>query len=210
MAPAGSRPDDALERDLRARGFLWPAGVDEVGRGPLAGPVVAAAVILPPDWPDPGLADSKRLSPARRRALAPVIAQGATAWAVAWAEAGEVDGLNIHHASLLAMRRAVEALRPAADYLLVDGRFGLDLPLAQRALVKGDAICRSVAAASILAKVHRDRLMERWDREWPAYGFADHKGYPTARHQRALKTHGPCPLHRRSYAPVAQLELGLG
>jgi ribonuclease HII len=121
-----------------------------------------------------------------------------------------VDGLNIHHASLLAMRRAVEALRPAADYLLVDGRFGLDLPLAQRALVKGDAICRSVAAASILAKVHRDRLMERWDREWPAYGFADHKGYPTARHQRALKTHGPCPLHRRSYAPVAQLELGLG
>lgn len=205
-ATAG-RPSDEFEQGLRGQGFALPAGVDEVGRGPLAGPVVAAAVILPAAWDDPGVADSKQLSDGRRRELAPVICATALAWAVGWAEAGEVDEKNIHHASLLAMGRAVAALWPAADFLLVDGRFCLPLDMPQRAVVKGDARCRSVAAASILAKVHRDSLMDCLHRRWPVYNFAANKGYGTAEHRRALDLHGPCPEHRRSFGSVAQLGL---
>ncbi|MFZ5585739.1 MAG: ribonuclease HII [Thermodesulfobacteriota bacterium] len=192
---------------MRGQGFARPAGVDEVGRGPLAGPVVAAAVILPADWADPGVADSKALSEARRRELAPLICAGSLAWALGWAEAAEVDGLNIHHASLVAMRRAVMALAPAPDCLLVDGRFCLPMALPQQAVVKGDARCRSVAAASILAKVHRDSLMDHLHRRWPVYNFAANKGYATAEHRRALADHGPCPEHRKSFGSVAQLGL---
>ncbi|MFH1058589.1 MAG: ribonuclease HII [Pseudomonadota bacterium] len=192
---------------MRGQGYARPAGVDEVGRGPLAGPVVAAAVILPAAWDDPGVADSKQLSDARRRELAPIICAGAVAWALGWAEAGEVDDINIHHASLLAMRRAVAALWPAPDYLLVDGRFCLPLELPQQAVVKGDARCRAVAAASILAKVHRDSLMDRLHQAWPVYNFAANKGYATAGHRQALAAHGPCPEHRKSFGSVAQMGL---
>ncbi len=216
MAPGRSRtgegagPTAALERQLAAQGFARVAGVDEVGRGPLAGPVVAAAVILPQGWADPGLDDSKRLSPARRTELARLLAAEALAWAVGWAEKEEVDRLNIHWASLLAMRRAVEALLVGPDYLLIDGRFTLELDMPQRAVVAGDATCRVVAAASILAKVHRDGLMQTWHHRYPDYNFAANKGYGTAEHRQALERLGPCPIHRHSYQPVAQLLLDLG
>ena len=205
----GRAPLGGPEADLRAQGHAWVAGVDEVGRGPLAGPVVAAAVMLPAGWADPGVDDSKRLTASRRRALAIDIAATAASWALGLVEAAEVDRLNIHHASLLAMRRAVEALAWRPDFLLVDGRFALEMDIAQRAVVGGDATCPSVAAASILAKVHRDGVMAAWHREYPAYNFAANKGYATLEHRQALARRGPCPLHRRSFAPVAQLELGL-
>ncbi len=214
MAPGGSRPKGrpgptaALEIDLACQGYALVAGVDEVGRGPLAGPVVAAAVILPERWTDPRLDDSKRLGQARRSELARLLAAEALAWAVGWAEKEEVDRLNIHRASLLAMRRAVEALAVQPDYLLIDGRFTLDLDMPQRAVVAGDATCRVVAAASILAKVHRDGLMQAWHRRYPEYNFAANKGYGTLEHRQALERIGPCPIHRHSYQPVAQLLLG--
>ncbi|MBI4798196.1 MAG: ribonuclease HII [Desulfarculus sp.] len=194
---------------MRAQGHALVAGVDEVGRGPLAGPVVAAAVILPAGWDDPGVDDSKRLPAATRLRLAAQIRATALFWGLGLVEPAEIDRLNIHQASLLAMGRAVEALGRRPDYLLVDGRFMLDMAIAQRAVVGGDGAIASVAAASILAKVHRDGLMEGWHQEWPAYNFAANKGYGTAEHRQALKAHGPCPLHRKSFAPVAQLELGL-
>lgn len=210
-APRRCRPalEGRWEEDLRARGFGRVAGVDEVGRGPLAGPVVAAAVILPPAWLDPGVDDSKRLAPGRRQELAQAIRATALAWALGVVDAQEIDRVNIHRASLLAMERAVERLDPAPDYLLVDGRFTLPLELAQEALVGGDGLCRSVAAASILAKVHRDGLMDGWHQDYPVYNFASNKGYPTGEHRRALLEHGPCPLHRRTFGTVAQLELAL-
>jgi len=214
MAPAPRRRnvrlDSQAEDQLRAEGYALVAGVDEVGRGPLAGPVVAAAVILPAAWDDPGVDDSKRLSAAMRQRLAPHIKATALAWSLGLVEPREIDRLNIHQSSLLAMRRAVEALGRRPDFLLVDGRFVLEMDLAQRAVVGGDASCPSVAAASILAKVHRDGLMDRWHQQWPAYNFAANKGYPTAEHRTALREHGPCPIHRKSFAPVAQLELELG
>jgi ribonuclease HII len=199
-----------LERGLREQGFALVAGVDEAGRGPLAGPVVAAAVILPVDWPHPGIDDSKRLRAARREGLARLLAEEALAWGVGLAEAEEVDRLNIHHASLTAMRRAVEALGTRPDHLLIDGRFTLVMDLPQRAVVGGDASCLAVAAASILAKVHRDGIMRAWHRHYPQYNFAANKGYGTAEHRQALTRHGPCPLHRRSYMPVAQAVLEFG
>lgn len=200
-----------MEESLRRRGFQRVAGVDEAGRGPLAGPVVAGACVLGADWRDPGLNDSKRLAPKRRQELARIIQEQAEAWAVGMVEPDEIDRVNIHQASLLAMRRAVDALEPPADYLLVDGRFTLDMAVEQQAVVGGDGRCLCVAAASILAKVHRDRLMIQAHQRYPQYNFAANKGYPTAEHRAALQRHGPCPLHRRSYAPVAQrcLELGL-
>ncbi|MFH1033888.1 MAG: ribonuclease HII [Pseudomonadota bacterium] len=194
---------------MRAWGYALVAGVDEVGRGPLAGPVVAGAVILPAGWDDPGVDDSKRLTAARRERLSEVVKATALAWSLGLVEPAEIDRLNIHQASLLAMTRAVAALARRPDYLLVDGRFTLALDMAQRAVVGGDGAIASVAAASILAKVHRDGLMQGWHQRWPAYNFAANKGYGTAEHCQALKEHGPCPLHRRSFAPVAQLELGL-
>ena len=214
MAPRPARRlrglDGQAEADLRAQGYALVAGVDEVGRGPLAGPVVAAAVILPAGWDDPGVDDSKRLSASVRQRLAGQIRATALAWGLGLVEPGEIDRLNIHQASLLAMRRAVADLGRQPDFLLVDGRFPTGLSLPQRAVVGGDGAVVCIAAASILAKVHRDRLMAGWHQEWPAYNFAANKGYGTAEHRLALQVHGPCPLHRKSFMPVAQLELLLG
>ncbi len=181
-------------------------GVDEAGRGPLAGPVVAAAVVL--TAPIAGLADSKKLSARRRAALVPLIREHAL-WAVAWASAAEIDVLNIHRATLLAMQRAVAALGVVPDECLVDGRFVPELPCPARAEVGGDARFPQISAASILAKEWRDAEMRRWDRVYPDYDFARHKGYPTAAHLDALQRVGPSPIHRYSYAPVAQHSLDL-
>ncbi len=199
-----------LENELWEQGHQLVAGVDEVGRGPLAGPVVAAAVVLASDWQDPGVADSKKLSPAKRLELDGAIRATARAWALGLCEPEEIDRINIHQASLLAMRRAVEGLGLKPHFLLVDGRFTVDLDLPQQAVVGGDASLRSVAAASIVAKVWRDQAMERWHESYPAYNFASNKGYATAEHRRALIQFGPCPIHRRSYRPVAQRALDFG
>jgi len=177
------------------------AGADEVGRGCLFGPVYAAAVILSPDRPIRGLRDSKELPAERRAELAAEIKEKAVAWSVAWLEAHDIDRLNIYHASLTAIRSAVDGLRPAADFVLVDG-FPLPGVEAQRALVKGDAKCRSIAAASIVAKVARDHRLTEWHEVYPQYGFARHKGYGTPEHLEALGRYGVTPEHRRSFGPV--------
>jgi ribonuclease HII len=191
----------AFERRARARGYLRVAGADEAGRGALFGPVFAAAVVLRPDRPIRGLNDSKLLEPAEREALAPRIRQAALAWAVAAADSFEIDRWNILEASRLALRRAVLALEPPCDYLLVDF-LRLDWPGPQQPLVHGDARSRSIAAASILAKVARDECMTRWDAVFPEYGLGRNKGYPTPDHLAALALHGPTFLHRYSFAPV--------
>jgi ribonuclease HII len=178
------------------------AGVDEAGRGPLAGPVVAAAVILDDLQPINGLADSKVLTPRRRERLYDEIRARALACSIAEASVSEIDQLNILHATLLAMRRAVEGLRLRPGLVLVDGNRLPVLRIPAQAIVKGDAKVPAISAASILAKVHRDRLCGELHARFPAYGFAVHKGYPTAAHLQALSEHGPCPEHRRSYAPV--------
>ena len=178
------------------------AGVDEVGRGPLVGAVVAAAVILDPARPVAGLTDSKALSAGRREALDSEIRERALAFAVAEASPAEVDALNIYHATHLAMRRAIDALYPAAEYLLVDGNRLPGHHLPGQAVVKGDARHPAIAAASILAKVARDAQMRSLDARHPDYGFARHKGYPTREHLAALERLGPLPEHRRSFAPV--------
>lgn len=182
---------------------LLIAGVDEVGRGPLAGPVIAAAVILDPARPIAGLADSKKLSPARRERLTLDIRANALAWALGRAEVAEIDRLNIFQASLLAMRRAVEALPMTPDRVLVDGKHCPPLACPCTAIVKGDATVPAISAASILAKVARDAELRELHDHYPQYGFARHKGYPTAEHLDALRRYGPCPEHRRSFAPVA-------
>ena len=186
------------------------AGVDEAGRGPLAGPVVAAAVILDlsRDWD--GLNDSKQLSAEQREGLYARVLEGARAFA--WSAAGPrvIDRLNIRRATHRAMASAVVRLGLAPEIVLVDGHETVSaIAHEQRAVIGGDGKCLSIAAASIVAKVVRDRLMQRLDRVWPAYGFAKHKGYGTAEHLDALRTHGPCPLHRWSFAPVSELELPL-
>ncbi|MFZ2237208.1 MAG: ribonuclease HII [Dokdonella sp.] len=181
----------------------WIAGVDEAGRGPLAGPVVVAAVILDPSRPISGLADSKVLSAARRNALALQIRECSMAWSIIAVEVEEIDHVNILHASLLGMSRALRALALAPSLALIDGnRLPHDLPCPGRAIIGGDACEQAISAASILAKTERDRLLVELDRDYPVYGFARHKGYPTAAHFEALNRHGPCPQHRRSYAPV--------
>jgi ribonuclease HII len=190
-----------MEGELRARGFHAVAGVDEVGRGCLFGPVVAGAVILSPDRPVRGLNDSKLLEPERREVLAGRIRERAVAWAIAAVDASTIDAMNIYQASRLAMRKAVEQLRPTPDFLLIDA-VPIDLPLPQRALIKGDARCHAIAAASIVAKVYRDALMCVWDEVFPAYGLASHKGYATPEHWKALREFGPTPLHRLSFEPV--------
>ena len=182
---------------------LLIAGVDEVGRGPLAGPVIAAAVILDPARPIAGLADSKKLSPARRERLTLDIRANALAWALGRAEVAEIDRLNIFQASLLAMRRAVEALPMTPDRVLVDGKHCPPLACPCTAIVKGDATVPAISAASILAKVTRDAELRELHDRYPRYDFARHKGYPTAVHREALRRFGPCPEHRRSFAPVA-------
>ncbi|MGP5308656.1 ribonuclease HII [Vreelandella alkaliphila] len=184
------------------------AGVDEVGRGPLVGSVVASAVILDPSRPIEGLTDSKKLTAKKREALDVQIRERALAFAVAEASAAEVDQLNIYHATHLAMRRAIDALTPAAEYLLVDGNRLPGHQLPGQAVVKGDARHPAIAAASILAKVARDAQMAELDLRYPDYGFARHKGYPTKEHLAALSAHGPLAEHRRSFAPV-QRQLAL-
>ncbi|MDR5887669.1 ribonuclease HII [Vreelandella janggokensis] len=184
------------------------AGVDEVGRGPLVGSVVAAAVILDPARPIDGLTDSKKLTARRREALDNLIREHALAFTVAEASAAEVDQLNIYHATHLAMRRAIDGLAPAAEYLLVDGNRLPGHVLPGQAVVKGDARHPAIAAASILAKVARDAQMVALDMRYPEYGFARHKGYPTREHLSALAVHGPLADHRRSFAPV-QRQLAL-
>jgi ribonuclease HII len=180
-------------------GFARVCGVDEAGRGPLAGDVYAAAVILPEGYDLPGLGDSKKLTEKRRGALFGQIQAQAAAWAVACATVEEIERMNILHAALLAMRRAVEALRPPADFALVDGNRRPPLGIPCEPIVRGDALCASVAAASVLAKVARDRSMEALDAAYPGYGFARHKGYPTPAHYEALARLGPCPVHRRGF-----------
>lgn len=188
-----------------AAGGVLVAGVDEAGRGPLAGPVCAAAVILDPQRPIAGLDDSKRLSPARRGELEPEIQARSLAWSLAFASAQEIDRLNILQATLLAMRRAVLALDPSPSGVLVDGNRCPDLGCPAQAIVGGDGLIPAIGAASILAKVARDRLMDRLELDYPGYGFARHKGYPTAEHREALVRLGPCAEHRRSFAPVRAL-----
>jgi ribonuclease HII len=187
------------------------AGVDEAGRGPLAGPVCAAAVILDPSRLIPGIDDSKRLSVARREALEAEIRDHAIAWSVAWASVEEIDRINILQASLLAMTRAVQGLDPVPARALVDGnRVPTGLPCPARAIVGGDGEVAAIGAASILAKVARDRLLGELDLAYPGYGFAGHKGYPTKAHIEALRRLGPCPEHRRSFGPVRAVIEGGG
>ena len=183
------------------------AGVDEAGRGPLAGPVVAAAVVLDSRRPISGLADSKQLSAARREALAEQITQRARAWGLAVVSSSEIDRINILQATFLAMRRALEQLELDPVLVRIDGNRAPELPWPVQTVVGGDRLDRAISAASILAKVHRDSLMLELHQRWPQYGFDRHKGYPTPAHLAALAEHGPCPEHRQSYRPVHQATL---
>jgi len=191
------------EKRAWASGARLVAGVDEVGRGSLFGCVVAAAVILDPAYRVRGLRDSKLLEPERREILAERIREHAVAWAVAAVDAARIDQINIYQASRAAMREAVLRLAPAADHLLIDA-VKIDCEVPQDAIIHGDALSASIAAASILAKVERDRMMCEWDAVFPAYGLASHKGYSTPKHLAALRELGPTPLHRQSFAPVWQ------
>lgn len=200
---------DGFEARARAKGYRAVAGVDEAGRGPLAGPVAAAAVILPPGFRNPAVRDSKALSPRAREKAHEIVLREAVAHAVAFATHEEIDEINILQASFLAMRRAVEKLPVRPDFLYVDGHRAIPFPdgdrwrfLRQEPIIGGDSLCVSVMAASILAKVARDRLMEEYDRRYPGYGFAAHKGYPTPEHLAALRALGPCPIHRRTFRGV--------
>ena len=194
-------PTEQARLDWAAPGLV--AGVDEAGRGPLAGPVVAAAVILDPRRRIDGLADSKVLSPARRERLYEQILDQALCCSIAQASVAEIDALNILQATLLAMQRAVAGLRLTPSRVLVDGNRLPALSVLAEAIVDGDAKVAAISAASILAKVHRDRWCQQIDAQWPQYGFATHKGYATAAHLAALRAHGACEHHRRSFAPVA-------
>ncbi len=202
-AGATLKCQDTLERELRARGFQAVAGVDEVGRGALFGPVVAAAVILSPDRPIRGLNDSKLLDAERRETLAARIRERAVAYGIGAVDASTIDRVNIYQASRMAMRIAVSRLAPKPDFLLVDA-VPLELALPQRPLIKGDARCHCIAAASIIAKVYRDACMLEWDKVFPEYGLAGHKGYSTPEHWKALQKHGITPLHRLSFEPVRE------
>lgn len=196
-----------LERAARKLGFLRIAGLDEVGRGPMFGPVVAAAVILPQGFRLAGLNDSKQLSEKKRLEYDAEIRSNAIAWSIAAVDVETIDRINIRQASLLAMRQAVERLALSPDYLLIDGVDTIDWPCPQQPVVQGDGTSLSIAAASVLAKVHRDRLLVELDAVFPGYGLARHKGYCSAEHLEALARLGPTPLHRKSFAPVAQTVL---
>ena len=198
------------ETAARAEGWHCICGIDEAGRGPLAGPVVAAAVVLPPGYELPGLTDSKQLTAARREKLYAQIMQDPTvSKCIASASVEEIDRLNILRATHLAMRRAAEGLTPQPDFCLIDGLPVPGFPLRSRSLVKGDARCLSIAAASVLAKVTRDHLMQELHSQYPHYGWNRNAGYGTREHMSALREHGITPHHRRSFAPVAQAELPL-
>jgi len=204
-------PDFTLENGLAARGFLRVAGVDEAGRGPLAGPVAAAAVILPDAFSSPLLDDSKKLTKRRREILYDEITGNPdVVWSVALVTPGEIDEINILRATHQAMALAVGGLSEIPDVALVDGLPVKGLPVPHESVVKGDGLSLSIAAASVIAKVTRDRFMARIDSEFPAYGFARHQGYGTREHLEALRKHGPCSHHRRSFQPVSQLALQAG
>lgn len=190
-----------FEKLAWATGAKLVAGVDEVGRGSLFGPVVAAAVVLDSSYRIRGLRDSKLLPPERREMLAERIREHAVAWAIAAVDAARIDQINIYHASRQAMHEAVSMLKPCPDHLLIDA-MKLNCEIPQRSIIHGDALSASIAAASILAKVERDRMIREWDPVFPVYGLASNKGYSTARHLAALREHGPSPLHRQSFAPV--------
>ena len=193
-------PDLSFENEARKKGFAAICGVDEAGRGPLMGPVCAAAVILPEDVELEGVNDSKKLSEKKREALFEVIKKKAVAWSVAFASVEEIEEVNILNATYLAMNRAIEGLSVPADYALIDGnRVPKDIKIECETVVKGDSKSLSIAAASILAKVSRDRLVLEYDKEFPEYKFADHKGYGTAAHIEAIKKYGPCKYHRPSF-----------
>lgn len=198
-------PDLTIEAALYAEGYTAVCGVDEAGRGPLCGPVVAAACILPPDPELPGLNDSKKLTPRRREQLFDLIRERAVAYCVAEASVEEIDRLNILEADLLAMRRAIAGLHTPdgrlvrADFALIDGNIARGFPIPARAVIKGDATSLSIAAASVLAKVTRDRLCVELDAQYPQYGIAKHKGYGTAAHMAALRQYGASPIHRRKF-----------
>lgn len=190
----------AFDDAIRQEGYPLIAGVDEAGRGPLAGPVCAAAVIFSPDHIPQGLNDSKKLSEKKREALFEPIMQSALAYCIAFGTVEEIEDVNILQATFLAMRRAVEGLSVSPSLVLIDGdKIPAGLTLPARNVVKGDGLSASIAAASILAKVSRDRLMYEWDKEYPQYGFAGHKGYGTAAHYVAIRQYGPCPIHRMSF-----------
>ncbi len=200
MVLTGSRPGmDVHESEARHLGFRWIAGIDEAGRGPLAGPVVAAAVILPDGYRNGDINDSKALSPARRETLYGVIGREAVAIGIGIVGPGDIDRMNILQATLRAMREAVENLSHPCDCLLIDGRNSLPLPVHQKTIIGGDGKSLSIASASIVAKVFRDRIMDEMDLRYPLYGFRKHKGYGTPEHRRALRDYGPCDIHRRSF-----------
>ena len=188
-----------LESALHAEGIALICGVDEAGRGPLAGPVCAAAVILPPDLELPGLNDSKKLSEKKRELLFPLIQQQAVAWAVAFASVEEIEEMNILRATYLAMNRAISQLNPQPDLALIDGNQNREIAVPSRTVVHGDARCACIAAASVLAKVSRDRLMKELAGQYPQYGFEKHKGYGTKAQYEALRAYGPSPIHRMSF-----------
>lgn len=210
--PAPTTPPDMSEElAAHSEGYARVCGIDEAGRGPLAGPVVAAAVILPPGYSLPGLNDSKKLTARKREVLyAALMEDDAVQKCIAQATVQEIDELNILRATHLAMRRAAEGLPGGVDFCLIDGLPVPGFPLPSRSIVKGDARCLSIAAASILAKVWRDHYMNELDRQFPAYGFARHAGYGTKAHIQAIHEHGITVHHRRTFAPVTQLELPLG
>jgi ribonuclease HII len=195
------------ERVARKLGATRIAGCDEVGRGPMFGPVVAAAVILPAKWRLQGLTDSKKLSEKKREEFAPMIRATAVCWSVAAVDVETIDRINIRRASLLAMRLAVEQLAEMPDYLLIDGCDTIEWDCPQQSVIQGDSISLSIAAASVLAKVHRDRMLVEFDSQFPGYGLASHKGYCCPEHFAALAKLGPTPLHRKSFSPVAQTML---
>ncbi len=188
-----------IERSCWAMGYQLICGADEAGAGPLAGAVYAGAVILPRELDIEGLNDSKQVSAKRREILFDEIQEKAVAWAVAWADEKEIDAMNILNARMLAMDRAIRSLKPAPDYALIDGNRNKGISLVNETVVKGDSRSASIAAASILAKVSRDRYMEEMARRYPEYEFERHKGYPTKRHYELLRKYGPCPIHRRTF-----------
>ena len=193
-------PDFKIESEVKLKGFKYVCGVDEAGRGPLAGPVCAAAVILPEDTYIEGLNDSKKLTEKKREALIDVIKEKAIAWSVAFASVEEIEEVNILNATYLAMNRAIEGLSVNPDFALIDGnRVPTDIKVPCETVIKGDALSCSIAAASIIAKVTRDRLMDEYDEKYPQYGFLKHKGYGTAAHYKAVDEFGLCPIHRKSF-----------
>jgi len=194
----------AFEHKAGKKGFMKIAGVDEAGRGPLAGPVVSAAVILPQSFPVSDITDSKKLTPKKRETLYDEIYTNSVSVGTGIVEPNEIDRINILQASLLSMKLAVESLNCDPDFLLIDGNYGIESDLPQEPVIKGDSLSISIAAASIIAKVTRDRIMEKYHSEYPQYGFLKHKGYPTKAHKEAIREFGCCPIHRKSFRGVKE------